>query len=107
MGESEFMSEEDNPKNPKYKVYDRDWGTAARQGYEERPVVAQRRVRARPQGSPLLNKLGGLLIVCGIAWGTYLVTSGGNVGVILQENRGPALVLGLGVLTYVAGRFIH
>ncbi|HYL92616.1 MAG TPA: hypothetical protein VEW69_05610 [Alphaproteobacteria bacterium] len=102
------MSEDDNPKDPKYKVYDRDWGTAARQGYEDRPVVAQpRRVQARPQGSPLLNKLGGLLIVCGIAWGTYLVSSGGNVGVVLQENRGPALVLGLGVLTSVVGRFIR
>jgi hypothetical protein len=92
---------------PKFKQYKDDWGTTAREGYEDRGAFRQRRIPAKEPGSSILRRVGGLTIVCGLFWGTYLVTQGGSIVTILEQNRGPIVVIGLGVVTSVLGKYLR
>ena len=66
-----------------------DWGTGAREGYEDRGAFRPPRAPQREPGSPLLRILGAIAIVAGICWGTYLVTmKGGGVAALLYERFG-------------------
>src|SRR6516225_6381911 len=45
---------------PKFKEFKDEWGTTAREGYEDRGAFRQRRVPGKEPGSSVLRKLGGL-----------------------------------------------
>lgn len=90
----------------KYKHYHDDWGTTAREGYEDHGPVRPMRASQHEPGSPVLRTLGALAIVAGICWGTYLVTQGGNIMSILEHNRGPVAIIGLGVVSSLIGKFL-
>lgn len=76
------------------------WGTTTREAYEDRPVYQRRKTTAKRKGSPLLRAIGGLAIVGGIAWGTYVVTSTEGVGGLLRPGwpARPILVCAAGLL---------
>lgn len=89
------------------KDYKDDWGTGAREGYEDRGAFRPQRARSKERGSPLLRTLGGIAIVAGICWGVFLVTSNGNSMSALQENHGPIAILALGVVASVLGKYLR
>jgi len=96
------------PQKP--KVYEDDWGTGAREGYEDRGVQGAHRVprKNRPEpGSPLLRVPGGLCIVAGLCLAAYLYTQSTDFVAALQENHGPVAILGLGVVASLLGKFIR
>jgi hypothetical protein len=84
-----------------------EWGTGAREGYEDRGTFRPPRAPQKEPGSPLLRILGGIAIVGGICWGTYLVTVNGNVASALQQNHGPIAIIGLGVVASVLGKYLR
>jgi hypothetical protein len=88
------------------KVYQDNWGTGAREGYEDLGPVRPRKAAQKAQGSPLLRGVGGLAIVGGIFWGVYLFFYGGGM-IALQQNRGPMAVIGLGVVCSVMGKYLR
>lgn len=93
-----------------YKVYDHDWDTSARSGYEDRPVFQsqhQLKPRTPERGSPLMRSVGGLAIVFAMAWGAYLVTSQGDLDIILKQNHGPLFILVVGVIASILGKFVR
>ncbi len=92
---------------PKRKQYQDDWGTGAREGYEDRGAFRPPRAKAKQPGSPLLRMLGILCIVVGICWGTYLVTSGSGGIAVLQENRGPVAIIAIGVVGALLGKYLR
>jgi hypothetical protein len=94
---------------PKFKEYKDDWGTTAREGYEDRGAFRQRRAPGKEPGSSILRKLGGFTIVGGLFWGTYVVTQGGwgNMISALEQNHGPVVVIGLGVITSLLGKYLR
>lgn len=66
------------PQRPKPKEDPQDeWGTSSlRVGYEDRPAFHEpRKAAPKRKGVPFLRALGGLMIVAGIAWATYVITS--------------------------------
>ena len=69
------------------KQYKDEWGTGAREGYEDRGAFRPPRAPQKEPGSPILRILGGIAIVGGICWGTYLVTVSGDVAGALQKPR--------------------
>ncbi|MGC2744357.1 MAG: hypothetical protein WA672_14300 [Candidatus Angelobacter sp.] len=87
------------------KSYQDEWGTGAREGYEDRGTFRPPRGPQKEPGSPLLRVLGGIAIVGGICWGTYLVTVNGN-SAALQQNHGPIAIVGLGVVASVLGKYL-
>lgn len=91
----------------KYKDYQDDWGTTAREGYEDHGPVRELRAARRQSGSPILRTLGGIAIVGGICWGTYLVTQGGNVVTVLQQNHGPVAIVALGAVASLLGKYLR
>lgn len=91
---------------PKFKEYKDDWGTTAREGYEDRGAFRPIRQAQKQQGSPILRTVGSAAIVGGILWGTYLVTQGGSLPATLQQNHGPVAILGLGLLCSVLGKYL-
>jgi hypothetical protein len=91
----------------KAKVHQDDWGTGAREGYEDRGIYrVQRNSRPEP-GSPLLRVLGGICIVGGLCWAAYLYTQNSNFMSALQANHGPVAILGLGVVASLLGKYIR
>ena len=89
------------------KPYQDEWGTGAREGYEDRGTFRPPRAPQKEPGSPLLRILGAIAIVGGICWGTYLVTvNGNNAAAALQQNHGPIAIVGLGVLASVLGKYL-
>lgn len=92
---------------PKFKEYKDDWGTTAREGYEDRGAFRPPRAPQKSSGSPLLRTLGGIAIVGGMAWGTYLVTSAGDIPGALQQNHGPVAIIILGVVCSLLGKYIR
>jgi hypothetical protein len=92
---------------PKYKDYQDDWGTTAREGYEDHGPVRPMRAAQHQPGSPVLRTLGAIAIVGGICWGTYLVTQGGNVVRVLEQNRGPVAIVGLGAVSSLLGKYLR
>jgi hypothetical protein len=89
------------------KNYKDDWGTGAREGYEDRGKFRPQRAKAKAAGSPLLRTLGGIAIVGGICWGVFLVTSSGNSMSALQQNHGPIAIIALGVIASVLGKYLR
>jgi hypothetical protein len=88
------------------KPYQDEWGTGAREGYEDRGTFRPLRPRQKEPGSPLLRILGAIAIVGGICWGTYLVTLTKDVAGALQQNHGPIAIIGLGVISSVLGKYL-
>jgi hypothetical protein len=89
------------------KNYKDEWGTGAREGYEDRGAFRPPRAPSREPGSPLLRILGGISIVGGICWGTFMVTSNGNSLDALQANHGPIAILALGIISSVVGKYLR
>lgn len=92
---------------PKFKEYKDDWGTTAREGYEDRGSFRQRRVPGKKPGSSILRRLGALTIIGGLFWGTYIVTRGGSAATALEENRGPVVIVALGLVTSLLGKYLR
>ena len=88
------------------KVYQDNWGTGAREGYEDLGPVRPRRGAQKQQGSPLLRGLGGMAIVGGIFWGAYLFFYGGGV-MGLQQNYGPIGIVALGAVCSLLGKYLR
>jgi len=89
------------------KQYSDDWGTGAREGYEDRGAFRPPRKQVKDPGSPLLRILGGVAIVGGICWGVYLVTSSTDRVAALQQNHGPIAIIALGVIASVLGKYLR
>ena len=89
------------------KRFQDEWGTGAREGYEDSGTFRSLRPPKKDPGSPLLKILGAIAIVGGICWGTYLVTSTGNVATALQQNHGPIAIVGLGVVASFLGKYLR
>jgi hypothetical protein len=88
------------------KRYQDDWDTGSREGYEDRGAFRVARTRQTRDGS-VLRTVGGLAIVGGIGWGVYLVTQGGDVVEALRQNHGPAAIMGIGVISYLLGKYLR
>jgi hypothetical protein len=89
------------------KRYQDEWGTGAREGYEDRGAFRPPRAPQKQPGSPLLRILGAIAIVAGICWGTYLVTVNRDVAAALQQNHGPIAFVGLGVVASMLGKYLR
>jgi hypothetical protein len=89
------------------KRYKDEWGTGAREGYEDRGKFLPPRSRSKEPGSPLLSILGGLAMVGGICWGVYLATSSGDALGAMQQNHGPIAIIALGVVASVVGKYLR
>lgn len=92
---------------PKYKEYNDEWGTTARQGYEDRGTFRPPRAPKKEPGSSLLRTLGSIAIVLGICWGTYMVTRGPGGIAVLQQNHGPIAIIGIGVIGSLLGKYLR
>ncbi len=103
----EFLRELSHIGNMAEKRYKDEWGTGAREGYEDRGTFRPPRARSAEPGSPLLRILGGLAIVGGMCWGVYLVTSSGDAIGALQQNHGPIAIIALGVVASVVGKYLR
>jgi hypothetical protein len=89
------------------KRFQDDWGTGAREGYEDRGTFRPPRAPQKEPGSPLLRIMGAIAIVGGICWGTYLVTVTGGSVAALRENHGPIAIIGLGVVASLLGKYLR
>jgi hypothetical protein len=89
------------------KRFEDEWGTGAREGYEDRGTFRPPRLPQKQPGSPVLRTMGAIAIVGGICWGTYLVTATGGSFAPLQENHGPVAIIGLGVVASILGKFLR
>ena len=92
---------------PKFKDYKDDWGTTAREGYEDRGTFRAPRAARKEPGSPLLRTLGAFCIFGGLCWGAYMYTQNTDIAVALQKNHGPVAILGLGVVCSLVGKFLR
>lgn len=93
----------------KHREYKDNWETENREGYEDRGPVRPVRTQQHEGGS-MLKTLGGLAIVGGILWVTYLVTQTGSIGSlssILQQNHGPVAIIGLGAIASLLGKYLR
>lgn len=90
-----------------FRQYRDDWGTGTREGYEDRGSFRPPRAPKKESGSSILRTVGGLAIVGGLLWGTYLVTQGGDVIQTLEQNHGPIAVIALGVVASVVGKYLR
>jgi hypothetical protein len=93
---------------PKPNVIEDEWGTS-RIGYEDRPVYQPRKTAPKRKGSPFLRSIGGLLVVGGIFWGTYLITSVGGPGALLKPGlpSRPVLACAAGLLILLLEKLIR
>ena len=89
------------------KHFQDEWGTSAREGYEDRGTFRPPRAPQKQPGSPMLRIMGAIAIVGGICWGTYLVTATGGSFTPLQENHGPVAIIALGVVASVLGKYLR
>ena len=89
------------------KQYKDEWGTGAREGYEDRGSFRPPRKQAKERGMPILRTLGGIAIVGGICWGVFLVTATGDHVAALQQNHGPIAIIALGVVASVLGKYLR
>lgn len=92
---------------PPKKVYKDDWGTAAREGYEDRGAFHPVRAHQPAPGSPILRTMGSICIVAGMCWGAYLLTQGGDIVAALQQNHGPVAMVGMGVIGSLLGKYLR
>ena len=91
----------------KFRQYKDDWGVGTREGYEDRGSFRPPREPKKQSGSSLLRFMGGLAIVGGVLWGTYLVTQGGDAVQALEQNKGPVAVIALGVVASLLGKYLR
>jgi hypothetical protein len=91
---------------PSKTVYKDNWGTGAREGYEDLGPVRPRREAHRERGIPLLRRLGGIAIVAGILWGTYVFFYHGGL-MALQQNHGPIAAVAIGAVCSLAGKYLR
>jgi hypothetical protein len=91
----------------KPQEYRDDWGTSAREGYEDRGRFRQPRAPQKEPGSAMLRTIGMICIVAGLFWGTYDVTKDGNIIGALEQNHGPIAVVGLGVVVSILGKYLR
>ena len=89
------------------KRYQDEWGTSAREGYEDRGTFRPPRAPQKQPGSPMLRIMGAIAIVGGICWGTYLVTATGGSMAALQENHGPIAIVALGAVASILGKYLR
>ena len=92
---------------PKRKEFKDDWGTGAREGYEDRGAFRPLRERQKEPGSAVLRTFGGVAIVAGICWGTYVATQGPDWVTALAQNHGPVAIIAIGVLGTILGKYIR
>jgi len=92
---------------PKFKEYKDDWGTTAREGYEDRGTFRPPRAPQKRTGSPLLRTLGAICIFGGLCWGAYLYTHDRDIVAAVQQDHGPVDSLGLGVICSMVGKFLR
>ncbi len=90
-----------------FRQYKDEWGTGAREGYEDRGTFRPPRAPKKESGSSILRALGALAIVGGVFWGTYLVTQGGDITQTLQQNHGPIAIVALGVVASLLGKYLR
>ena len=93
------------PSKP--QQHEDEWETGTREGYEDRGAFRPPRVPAKPPGSSVLRMVGSGCIVGGILWAVYLITRGGDVISALQQNHGPVIVIALGVLVSLLGKYLR
>ena len=84
---------------PNPKIIEDEWGTS-RVGYEDRPVYQPRKTAPKRKGNAFLRSLGGLLVLAGIFWGTYLITSTAGPPALLKPGvpSRPVLACAAGLL---------
>jgi hypothetical protein len=92
---------------PKFKEYKDDWGTTAREGYEDRGAFRPPRAPRKDPGSSILRTIGAFTIFGGMCWGTYVVTRSGDIVAALQHNYGPLAIIGLGAATSLLGKYLR
>jgi len=92
---------------PKGKIYNDEWGTGAREGYEDRGSYRPPRSSGSSGPNPMLRTLGVLAIVGGIAWGTYIGTSSPDHFAALQQNHGPIAIVGLGLVSSILSKYLR
>jgi hypothetical protein len=92
---------------PKFKEFKDDWGTTARQGYEDRGAFRPPRAPKNDSGSSILRTIGAITIFGGMCWGTYVVTRGGDIVTALEHNYGPLAIIGLGAVTSLLGKYLR
>jgi hypothetical protein len=92
-------------ERPKNKVIQDEWGTTKREAYEDRPVYQPRKKASRKKGNGVIQSIGGLMIVGGIIWGTYLITGGADPSV-LWKAAGPGQLCGVGVVVSILGKYL-
>ncbi|HEY6273312.1 MAG TPA: hypothetical protein VIX19_15135 [Terriglobales bacterium] len=91
---------------PSGKAYRDNWGTGAREGYEDRGPARPPREPRKERGSPILRGLGGISIAGGVFWGLYVVVYGGGF-MALRHNYGPIAVVALGAVCSVMGKYLR
>jgi hypothetical protein len=91
----------------KFREYKDDWGTTAREGYEDRGTFRPPRAQQKEPGSPVLRTVGAVCIFGGLCWGAYMYTQSTDIATALQQNHGPVAILGLGVVCSVVGKFLR
>jgi len=99
------MRQSVNMTPPPKKVYQDEWGTGTHEAYEDKPVYQPRVKTKGREGNGFLRAFGGLLMVGGIFWGTYIVTSGGDFS-LLTRFPGPVHVLAAGVVISIIAKFL-
>lgn len=88
-------------------VYKDDWGTTAREGYEDRGAFRPPRAPRKQSGSPLLRILGAVCIFGGLCWAAYLYTQDRDIAATLQQNHGPIAILAIGVICSTVGKYLR
>ena len=86
-----------------------EWGTTTREGYEDRPVYQPRKAAPQRKGNRFLRTVGGLLVVGGMAWSTYVATSPGGLSTLLTPGlpSRPVLVLAAGLLVLLLEKLVR
>lgn len=105
-----MAEQQPTPRKPPQDPSQDEWGTTTRVGYEDRPVYHEpRKVVPKRKGSRLLRVIGGMLVVAGIAWITYVATSPGGISALLKPGLPlrPILVLAAGLLILVLEKLVR
>lgn len=92
---------------PPPKAFKDEWGTTAREGYEDRGAFRPPRKPQKESGSSLVRTLGGICIFAGLVWGAYLYTQDRDIAAALQQNHGPVAILALGVICSIVGKYLR
>ena len=90
---------------PKKQVYKDDWDTDFREAYEDRGSFRPLKVKKHRTPNRWLGSIGGFLIVGGVCWATYLLTSG-HVPYELIKFPGPVYVAGAGLLFSILAKYL-